>query len=138
MSKQSMREETERLIKEAMERKSVTITQGETEAFEEGSVGWGVTRPTITLPNGVTFSPRWSAVFHQEDGVWKLVQLHASIGQGNEEALGMGKTLFKRFVVFSPMTLLPSEPAIDRGNGCFSILNMFPHLQPNRHEGEGI
>jgi transposase-like protein len=30
MSKQSMREETERLIKEAMERKSVTITQGET------------------------------------------------------------------------------------------------------------
>jgi hypothetical protein len=30
MSKQAMREETERLIKEAMERKSVTITQGET------------------------------------------------------------------------------------------------------------
>jgi RNase P subunit RPR2 len=30
MSKQAMREETERLIKEAMERKSVTIKQGET------------------------------------------------------------------------------------------------------------
>ncbi len=30
MSKQAMREETERLIKEAMERKSVTITQGDT------------------------------------------------------------------------------------------------------------
>jgi hypothetical protein len=30
MSKQSMREETERLIKEAMERKSVTITHAET------------------------------------------------------------------------------------------------------------
>ena len=29
-SKQQMREETERLIKEAMERKSVTIKQGET------------------------------------------------------------------------------------------------------------
>ena len=30
MSKQAMREETERLIREAMERKSLTITQGET------------------------------------------------------------------------------------------------------------
>jgi predicted RNA-binding Zn-ribbon protein involved in translation (DUF1610 family) len=30
MSKQAMREETERLIKEAMERKGVTIKQGET------------------------------------------------------------------------------------------------------------
>ena len=30
MSKQSMREETERLIREAMKRKSVTVTQGDT------------------------------------------------------------------------------------------------------------
>ena len=30
MSKQAMREETERLIKEAMERKSVTVKQGDT------------------------------------------------------------------------------------------------------------
>ncbi len=30
MSKQAMREEAERLIREAMERKSVTVTEGET------------------------------------------------------------------------------------------------------------
>jgi RNase P subunit RPR2 len=30
MSKQAMREETERLIREALERKSVAVTQGET------------------------------------------------------------------------------------------------------------
>jgi len=30
MSKQSMRDETERLVKEALERKSVTIKQGQT------------------------------------------------------------------------------------------------------------
>lgn len=30
MSKKAMREETERLIKEALERKSVTVTQGDT------------------------------------------------------------------------------------------------------------
>ena len=31
MSKQAMREETERLIKEAMEKKKLTITQGDTQ-----------------------------------------------------------------------------------------------------------
>jgi hypothetical protein len=30
MSKQAMREETERLVKEALERKTVTVTRGET------------------------------------------------------------------------------------------------------------
>jgi nucleoside diphosphate kinase len=30
MSKQAMREETERLVKEALERKTVAVTQGET------------------------------------------------------------------------------------------------------------
>lgn len=67
----------------------VNISPGETEAYREGTVGWGVTRPTISLPNGQTFSPRWGAVFHQEDGEWKLVHLHASVGVSNEELLGM-------------------------------------------------
>jgi adenylate cyclase len=67
----------------------VQVSLGETEAYQEGSVGWGVARPTLTLPHGKQFSPRWSAVFHQENGEWKLVQLHASVGIPNEELLGM-------------------------------------------------
>jgi SnoaL-like protein len=58
----------------------------DTEAFSEGTVGWAVTRFTITFPDGRSVSPRWSAVLHQEDGEWKFVQLHASIGVPNEEA----------------------------------------------------
>jgi ketosteroid isomerase-like protein len=57
-----------------------------TEAFEEGTVGWATTRLTITLPGGQTVRPRWSAVFHREDGTWRFVQTHASIGIGNVEA----------------------------------------------------
>jgi hypothetical protein len=38
-----------------------------TEAFQEGTVGWAVTRQTITLPDDRQVSPRWTAVFH-EDG----------------------------------------------------------------------
>lgn len=58
----------------------------ETEAFSEGSVGWGATRLSITFPDGTLVSPRWTAVLHQEHGEWKFVQLHASIGVPDEEA----------------------------------------------------
>ncbi len=64
------------------------IRVGDVEAFSEGSVGWGVAHPVITLPDGRKASPRWSAVFHQETDGWKLVQLHASIGVPNAEAFG--------------------------------------------------
>ena len=65
---------------------NVMSSPSETEAFSEGTVGWAATRLTITLPDGKTVSPRWSAVFHQEDDEWKFVQAHASIAMPNEEA----------------------------------------------------
>jgi len=63
----------------------VTFTPSETEAFAEGDVGWATTRLTITLPDGARVHPRWSAVFHREDGVWKFVQTHASIAVPNDQ-----------------------------------------------------
>jgi len=68
---------------------AVEVHLGHVEAYQEGSVGWELARPTITLANGHRISPRWSAVFHWEDGQWKLVQLHASVGIPNQELLGM-------------------------------------------------
>ena len=63
----------------------VTFTPSETEAFSEGTVGWAATRLKISLPDGKHVSPRWSAVFHQEDGAWKFVQTHASIAVANDQ-----------------------------------------------------
>jgi ketosteroid isomerase-like protein len=57
----------------------------EVEAFSEGTVGWATTSLTITMPDGRHVSPRWSAVFHRENGDWRFVQTHASIGIPNEE-----------------------------------------------------
>ncbi len=62
-----------------------TFRPADTEAFAEGSVGWATTYLTITLPDGRRVSPRWSAVFQQEDAVWKFVHTHASIGVPNDE-----------------------------------------------------
>jgi hypothetical protein len=68
---------------------TVDISPGEPVAFREGDVGWGITRPTLKLPDGNAVSPRWSAVFRREDGEWKAVQIHASVGIPNEQLLGM-------------------------------------------------
>src|SRR5688572_20652031 len=46
----------------------LTVQVEHVEAFKEGSVGWGVAVPTITLPDGTKLTPRWSAVFHLEEG----------------------------------------------------------------------
>ncbi len=66
----------------------VKVTVDHVEASTEGSVGWGVATPTITLGDGKTVTPGWSAVFHLEQGEWRLVQLHASIAQANAESFG--------------------------------------------------
>ncbi len=62
---------------------AATFTPSETEAFEEGTVGWAATKLTIRLKDGGSVTPRWSAVFHREDGDWKFVQTHASIAVAN-------------------------------------------------------
>ncbi len=62
-----------------------TFAPTETEAFSEGTVGWATTLLTITLPDGRSVSPRWSAVLHREDDEWRFVQTHASIGVSNDD-----------------------------------------------------
>ena len=64
---------------------SVTFTPSDIEAFSEGTVGWAAAHLTISIPDGGRVSPRWSAVFHREDDVWKFVQTHASIPVKNDE-----------------------------------------------------
>jgi hypothetical protein len=77
-----MKQETEALAG------GITIAVDDVEAYREGTVGWGMARPTMTFADGAQFSPRWSAVFHLEDDDWKLVQVHASVGIPNEEVIG--------------------------------------------------
>ncbi len=64
---------------------AVTFSPSETEAYEEGTVGWASSRLTLTMPDGRSVSPRWSAVFHREDGGWRFVQTHASIAVTNDQ-----------------------------------------------------
>ncbi len=67
----------------------ITVVPGELRAYREGSVGWVADRGAFRLPDGTEVPVRLTAVFHQEDGQWRVVQAHASIGMSNQEAIGI-------------------------------------------------
>lgn len=64
-----------------------TFKTTDPKGYAEGSVGWAADRFNVTL-GGNELPIRISAVFHQEDGGWKVVQWHGSVGVSNEEELG--------------------------------------------------
>ena len=56
------------------------VTPGELLALECGYVGWVVDRPTIELAGGGRFETRLTFVLHRQDGAWKIVHTHTSVG----------------------------------------------------------
>ena len=61
------------------------IKAGDINAFVEGTVGWASEQRTIK--SGKEMSLRHTFIFHKEDGEWKIVQLHVSIGVPNTEVM---------------------------------------------------
>jgi hypothetical protein len=65
------------------------IVSGQLQAYREGSVGWSIDRDAFfRLADGTEIPFRNTCVFHQEDGEWKLIHGHTSIGVRNEEMFG--------------------------------------------------
>jgi hypothetical protein len=56
------------------------------EAYSEGDVGWGAALVRFTLPNGQWARSRFSVVFVDHDGTWKVVSAHNSIAVADEDA----------------------------------------------------
>lgn len=71
----------------------VIIKAGEISAFEEGTVGWASDKAKMQLPNGKEIPVRVTTVFHKEDGEWKIVQQHVSVGVPNSEVIGKELTV---------------------------------------------
>ena len=67
----------------------VKARSGDIQAYEEGSVGWVADRGTFVLPDGGEVPFRMTAVWHKQDGDWKMIQSHASVAVSNEEAMGV-------------------------------------------------
>ena len=80
---------TIRRVLEAQAGAGITVVPGEIRAYREGTVGWVADRGTFKLPDGTDVPFRLTAVFLHENGDWKLIHEHASIGVSNEEAVGV-------------------------------------------------
>jgi len=55
--------------------------------YEEGSLGWGVDLPAFVFPDGGRLPTRLTAVLRHEDGEWKVVHLHFSVGVPDQDAI---------------------------------------------------
>jgi ketosteroid isomerase-like protein len=64
------------------------LLAGTPEARCEGSVGWVAGHPTLRLADGTEMPLRLTLVFHKEQGEWKIVHWHSSLGIANEDAIG--------------------------------------------------
>jgi hypothetical protein len=66
---------------------AVQLTPGAVRAYRAGDVGWVADRPTLRL-GGIGAACRHTSVFLLEDGEWRIVQHHFSIGVANEDVFG--------------------------------------------------
>ena len=65
------------------------IVSGQLQAYQEGSIGWVIDRDaSFRMPDGTEIPFRNTVIFRREDGEWKVVHEHASIGIRNEEMFG--------------------------------------------------
>jgi hypothetical protein len=78
-------EENMRLWRESMPEgpQKVHSALDDVTAYREGSVGWAAGRGYFEV-DGQRVPVRLTMVVHEEDGEWKAVQSHASIGVPNE------------------------------------------------------
>ena len=60
---------------------------GQPRAWQEGSVGLALDEPRFVMPDGSFIPTRLTGVLHQEDGRWKVIHLHFSVGVPDEEAV---------------------------------------------------
>jgi hypothetical protein len=79
---------TEKLSVLTEEVKGTEIINAGPKGYREGKVGWVSDRFTLRLPDGKEIPFRMTATFIQENGEWKLIQWHDSIGISDDHTFG--------------------------------------------------
>lgn len=85
---------TEMVRAQLAEMKQVGIKLAATDAhgFQLGDVGWVSDQSRFVLADGSEVNLRVTGVAVREDGDWKFVQLHSSVGARNEDVVGVPLT----------------------------------------------
>lgn len=72
-------------IQPQLESLAGSTCEGDLKAYVEGTVGWFADDLKWNLPNGAVLPARLTGVCHREDGDWKIVQWHLSLGVPDEQ-----------------------------------------------------
>jgi adenylate cyclase len=72
--------------------KRLEISPGDLHAYVNGEVGWVVDNPTMRFAGGIEWKPRATLIFERQSAHWRCVHWHLSLGQSNEETLGVELT----------------------------------------------
>lgn len=67
----------------------IRLEAGQPRAWEEGGVGWAADQPRFVFPDGAALPTRLTAVLLREDGEWRVVQAHFSVGVPDDVAVGL-------------------------------------------------
>jgi hypothetical protein len=57
--------------------------------YAQGELGWFVDEPTYTFPDGSRMRTRLTAVVRLEQGDWRIVHMHVSVGVPDEEVVAL-------------------------------------------------
>lgn len=73
-------------LRYGFEAEGLTLEAGPRPAgWAEGSVGWFTDEPRYLFPDGSAMRTRLTAVVRREDGRWKIVHMHWSVGVPDDE-----------------------------------------------------
>lgn len=65
-------------------------------AYENGDMGWFIDRPDWIFGDGSRVHMRFTAILHREEGRWKMVQWHLSVGVPDDEVVALQQRWDKR------------------------------------------
>ncbi len=76
----------------AHKEQGITLVPGDAQAHHEGDIGWIVDRPMLHIADGSSVPLRATTIFRREDGDWKMVHTHFSLGVPNEQIEAFQRT----------------------------------------------
>ncbi len=105
------------------------------EAFEVDDFGWAACAVTVFFSSGESSSFRNTATFVIEDGVWKAVQLHTSVGVPEEETFGYELATGLKEIVES-LTLTSAGAIADIADISGTVTLMFTDIEDSTRIGQ--
>jgi hypothetical protein len=80
--------EIKAVLREQLQSGGPTVKPGKPRIGQAGDVGWFADRPAFVMADGREIPCRLTGVLRRENGEWKLVQSHASLGVPNAQVFG--------------------------------------------------